>query len=123
EGVPDDIAWARPEEYRCTYATTTPVACNWKVVSEGFSETYHVQGLHREMLGSMDDVNSGQRFWGRQGVSYQPYGVPSPRLGRRVDDKTVWDSFVVTQGGRMGPQFAPGEAGADEVPAVPEGQI
>ncbi|HEX7095769.1 MAG TPA: SRPBCC family protein, partial [Acidimicrobiales bacterium] len=121
EGVPDDIAWARPDEFRCTYVTTTPVRCNWKVVSEGFSETYHVQGLHHEMLGSMDDVNSPQRFWGRQGVSYQPYGVPSPRLGRHVDDKVVWDSFVITQGGRMGPDYAPGGARAAEVPAVPEG--
>jgi choline monooxygenase len=121
EGVPDDMAWIKPDEFRCTYATTTPVRCNWKVISEGFSETYHIQGLHREMLGSMDDVNSPQRFWGRQGVSYQPYGVPSPRLGRNVDDKTVWDSFVVTQGNRMGPEYSPGEAAAAEVPAVPEG--
>jgi choline monooxygenase len=121
EGVPDDIAWARPDEFRAAYSTTTPVHCNWKVVSEGFSETYHVQGLHREMLGSMDDVNSPQRFWNRQGVSYQPYGVPSPRLGRDVDDKVVWDSFIVTQGGRMGPDYAEGGARAGEMPAVPEG--
>jgi choline monooxygenase len=121
EGVPADIAWARPDEYRCSYMTTTPVDCNWKVVSEGFSETYHVQGLHREMLGSMDDVNSGQRFWGRHGVSYQPYGVPSPRLGRDVADRSVWDSFVLTQGGRMGPDYNPGGTHAGTVPAVPEG--
>lgn len=122
EGVPNDIAWSRPDDYRCTYATTTPVKCNWKVVSEGFSETYHIQGLHRDMLGSMDDVNSPQRFWGRQGVSYQPYGVPSPRLGRNVDDKVVWDSFVLTQGGRMGADFVPDSPTGATVPDVPEGQ-
>jgi choline monooxygenase len=121
EGVPADIAWANPDEFRATFVTTTPVRCNWKVVSEGFSETYHVQGLHREMLGSMDDVNSGQRFWGRQGVSYQPYGVPSPRLGRDVSDAAVWESFVVTQGGRMGPDYGEGGARTGEVPEVPEG--
>ena len=32
--------------------------------------------------------------------------MPSPRLGRDVDDQTVWDSFVVTQGGRMGAEYA-----------------
>ena len=61
--------------------------CNWKVVADGFSETYHVQGIHREMLGSMDDINAPQHVWGRQSVSYQHYGVPSPRLGRDVTDQ------------------------------------
>ena len=119
EGIPGDIAWANLDEFRGTYSTATPVNCNWKVVNEGFSETYHVQGLHREMLGSINDVNSPQRIWDRHGVSYQPYGVPSPRLGRDVDDQTVWESFVVTQGGRMGPDYA--EPG-NPVPEVPDGQ-
>ena len=47
------------------------VACNWKVVADGFGETYHVQGLHREMLGSIDDINTPQRLWDHHGVSYQ----------------------------------------------------
>ena len=55
---------------------------NWKVVAEGFSETYHIQGIHREMLGHLDDVDAPQKLWHRHGVSYQHYGVPSPRLGR-----------------------------------------
>ena len=78
EGVPADAAWARLDEFRCVATTRTPVPCNWKVVADGFSETYHVQGLHREMLGSIDDVHAPQRFWDRHGVSYQRYGVPSP---------------------------------------------
>jgi phenylpropionate dioxygenase-like ring-hydroxylating dioxygenase large terminal subunit len=82
------------------------VPCNWKVVADGFSETYHVQGLHREMLASMDDVDAPQKIWDRQGASYQDYAVPSPRLGRRVDDQTVWESFVQTQGSRMGPEYS-----------------
>jgi phenylpropionate dioxygenase-like ring-hydroxylating dioxygenase large terminal subunit len=82
------------------------VPCNWKVVADGFSETYHVQGLHREMLASIDDVNAPQKIWGMQGASYQDYAVPSPRVGRSVDDQTVWDSFVQTQGSRMGPEYS-----------------
>ena len=88
------------------------------MVNEGFSETYHVQGLHREMLGSINDVNSPQRIWDRHGVSYQPYGVPSPRLGRNVDDQTVWNSFAATQGGRMGPEYTE----PCPAPDVPGGQ-
>ena len=118
EGVPDDIAWAKLEEFRGAYCTVTPVKCNWKVVNDGFSETYHVQGIHREMLASIDDVDAPQRVWDRHSASYQRYGVPSPRLGGGVGDQEVWDSFVVTQGGRMGP------ACRERCPApdVPEGQ-
>lgn len=116
EGVPEDAAWIEPDAYRCTRMIQTSVPANWKVLSEGFSETYHVQGLHQEMLGSMDDINSAQFLWERHGVSKQRYGVPSPRLGRNVDNQTIWDSFIITQGMRMG---------IDEVcpvPDVPEGQ-
>jgi choline monooxygenase len=115
EGVPDDIAWARIEEFRCTASVVVPIEANWKTISDGFSETYHVQGLHREMLASMDDINSAQRLWRHHGKSAQPYGVPSPRFRRTPSDQEVWDSFVQTQGGRMGVT----EQGP--VPAVPEG--
>ena len=48
-------------------------------------------------------------------MSFQVYGVSSPRL-RNVDVQTVWNSFIVTQGGRMGIQ-EPCPA-----PPVPEGE-
>ena len=105
EGVPGDAAWADLDAFRCSVTTRTTVSCNWKVVADGFSETYHVQGIHREMLGSIDDIHATQHLWGLHGVSYQDYGVPSPRLGRDVGDQEVWDSFVITQGGRMGAEY------------------
>ena len=118
EGVPGDIAWANLDEFRSAYSTVTPVNCNWKVVADGFSETYHVQGLHREMLASIDDVNAPQRIWNRHSASYQDYGVPSPRLGRDVKDQEVWDAFVITQGGRMGPAYKE----PCDAPDVPDGR-
>jgi phenylpropionate dioxygenase-like ring-hydroxylating dioxygenase large terminal subunit len=118
EGIPADTAWAALDDFRCTVTTRTPVACNWKVAADGFSETYHVQGIHREMLGSIDDIHATQRLWDRHGVSYQDYGVPSPRLGRDVPDQVVWDSFVVTQGGRMGPEYVE----PCPMPAIPPGR-
>ncbi len=118
EGVPADAAWARLEELRCFATTKTPLEANWKVVSDGFSETYHIQGIHREMLGSIDDVNATQRLWQRHGVSYQDYGVPSPRLGQDVTDQMVWDSWVTTQGGRMGPAYEK----PCPLPPIPPGQ-
>ncbi len=116
EGVPDDIAWVGFDDYRCEAVVTVPVEANWKVVADGFSETYHVQGLHREMIASMDDIDAPQEVWGHTSKSSQPYGVASPRFRKGLDDQTVWESFIVTQGGRMGvdeicpmPELAPGQ--------------
>ncbi len=104
EGVPTDSEWANLHEFRCGFTTLSHVASNWKVVADGFSETYHVQGIHPEMLGSIDDVNTDQYVWDHHSVSHQRYGVASPRLRDR-SDQAVWDSFIVTQGERMGPSF------------------
>jgi choline monooxygenase len=121
EGVPDDSAWLGLHEFRCAAMVDTPVEANWKVVVDGFSETYHIQGLHPEMLASVDDVGATQRVWGHCSASWQDYAVPSPRVGD-LDDQAVWDSFVVTQGGRMGieepcpiPPLAPGETVRDAI--------
>ncbi len=102
EGVPADIEWLGFDDFRGQVLVSMSVDANWKVVADGFSETYHVQGLHREMIASMDDIDAPQRVWGHTSKSSQRYGVASPRFRDGLDDQTVWDSFVVTQGGRMG---------------------
>ena len=91
-------------------AAITRVRClpgNWKVISDGFSETYHVQGLHREMLPTVDDVNGPQHCGTITGSSNsatacrRPFsgslrrstrcGVPSSRSSARVgvEDKAA----------------------------------
>ena len=124
EAVPDDLAWVGIDDFRGEVIVTVPVEANWKVVADGFSETYHVQGLHREMIGSMDDIDAPQQVWGHASKSSQHYGVPSPRFRGGLDHQTVWDSFIVTQGGRMGitescpvPELADGETVADAIAA------
>ncbi len=102
EGVPEDCSWAGIEDFRCRALVSIPVECNWKTLIEAFSETYHVQGIHREMLPMCDDVNSPQRLWGRHGKLEQPYGLPSPRLRRRPDDQAVWEAFIEVMGARIG---------------------
>jgi choline monooxygenase len=102
EGIPEDASWLNIDEFRCNSLVVRPMPANWKVVSEGFSETYHVQGIHREMLGHLDDVDAPQKLWRRHGVSYQSYGVPSPRLGRNVPDEHVWNTWIQCLGNRMG---------------------
>ena len=85
EGVPADTAWARLDEFRCVATTARRCRCNWKVVADGFCETYHVQGLHREMLGSIDDVNAPAAPLGapRRVVPALRRAEPAPRPRRR----------------------------------------
>jgi choline monooxygenase len=117
EGVPEDISWVGLDEYHCDFLVTVPLPGNWKVISDGFSETYHVQGLHREMLPSVDDVNGPQQLWRHQGKLEQRYGLPSPRFRETPAVETVWHSFVEVMGARIGvtdPSSPPPAVGPDE---------
>ncbi len=102
EHVPDDLAWADLDRYVCRYGIVVPLPCNWKTGIEAFGETYHVQGIHREMLAMADDVHSPSELFGKHGRLRQPYGVPSPRLGPNVDPQRVWEGFVEVMGVRVG---------------------
>lgn len=115
EGMWEDSAWAGLDEFHCDAAVVTPMPANWKVVAEGFSEIYHVQGIHPEMLATIDDIHSPQRLWSHTAACYQQYGVPSPRL-RDVSPQQMWDGMIVTQGARFG--LAEGAP----LPEIPDGQ-
>jgi choline monooxygenase len=116
DGVPQDIAWVGLDEFTCDYLITVPLPGNWKTISDGFSETYHVQGIHREMLPMVDDVAGPQFLWRHHGKLEQRYGVPSPRFRTPPGDEETWSAFVEIMGSRIGvtDKSAP-------VPAVPEG--
>jgi nitrite reductase/ring-hydroxylating ferredoxin subunit len=115
--VPADSAWVRLDEFRCTASARVPARCNWKTLIDAFSETYHVQGIHREMLPMCDDVNGPQGVWDRHGKLVQPYGLPSPRLRERPDDQSVWEAFVEIMGNRVG--LPTDRAAAGTAPLVP----
>ena len=120
EVLPTETEWARLDEFACLAVVSTEAQCNWKTLIEGFSETYHVQGIHREMLGMCDDVNGPQDIWGRHGRLVQPYGLSSPRLGRPLDDQQVREAFVAVMGVRVGADMADGAAGP--CPRVADGE-
>jgi ring hydroxylating enzyme alpha subunit len=115
--VPSETAWADLDEFRCQALISVRADCNWKTLIEGFSETYHVQGIHREMLGMADDVNGPQAIWPRHGRLVQSYGLPSPRQGRPGSDEDVFASFVEVMGARIGV-----EDPASPMPTIPDGE-
>ncbi len=102
EEMPRDIAWAALSDFRCTATAIIDVDANWKTIADGFSETYHIQGLHPELLRCVDDIHAPQAIWSHVGKSHQPYGVASPRLDGALSDQDVWDAYIDTQGARMG---------------------
>jgi phenylpropionate dioxygenase-like ring-hydroxylating dioxygenase large terminal subunit len=119
EVLPVDAPWLGLADFHCTYDVAMPMPCNWKTLIDGFSETYHVQGLHPEMLPMTDDVNSPQRVWRRHGKLEQPYGIASPRLRQGATDQEIYDAFVEVMGTRIG---KPTTEPAGIVPSVPEGR-
>ena len=119
EPVPADSSWARLDEFHCTASATVPARCNWKTLIDAFSETYHVQGIHREMLPMCDDVNGPQGVWLRHGKLTQPYGLASPRLRERPDKQAIWEAFVEIMGNRVG--LPTDRSAAGRAPDVPEG--
>ena len=102
EAVPDDIAWCNLGDFRCYATLTVDVDANWKTIADGYSETYHIQTLHPELLRCVDDIHAPQQIWGHTGKSDQPYGVQSPRFEGALSDEEVWDAYVYTQGALMG---------------------
>ena len=118
--VPADCEGIGLDDFRCIAQISVPLPANWKVAIEAFSETYHVQGIHREMLPMCDDVNSPQEIWEHTGRLVQPYGTPSPRLRDQPSDQQVWESFIEVMGGRIGISDL---ADAGTVPPIPEGQV
>ena len=102
EAVPDDIAWCHLDDFRCYATLTVDVDANWKTIADGYSETYHIQTLHPELLRCVDDIHAPQQIWGHTGKSDQPYGVQSPRFEGMLSDEEVWDAYVYTQGALMG---------------------
>jgi phenylpropionate dioxygenase-like ring-hydroxylating dioxygenase large terminal subunit len=119
EVVPVDAPWLGLADFHCTYDVAMRMPCNWKTLIDGFSETYHVQGLHPEMLPMTDDVNSPQRIWRWHGKLEQPYGLASPRLRHGATDQEIYDAFVEVMGTRIG---KPTTEPAGPVPEIPAGQ-
>ncbi|WP_264992517.1 aromatic ring-hydroxylating oxygenase subunit alpha, partial [Mycobacterium montefiorense] len=67
EEMPDDIAWCHLEDFRCYATLTVEVEANWKTIADGYSETYHIQTLHPELLRCVDDIHAPQQIWGHTG--------------------------------------------------------
>ena len=58
--------------------------------------------LQEEPRFAVRSIDAPQQIWGHTSKSAQRYGVASPRFRAGLDAQTVWESFILTQGARMG---------------------
>ncbi|AWH93065.1 aromatic ring-hydroxylating oxygenase subunit alpha [Dietzia lutea] len=85
------------ENLRATMHTVVELPCNWKVVLEAFIETYHVQGIHPQIMPYIDDFNTKFQVMGDHTRMIVPFGVPSMRL-EHIDQAEVYEQYHTVAG-------------------------
>ncbi len=88
--LPALLAPYRFDELRFRGYRTTIIDANWKAVVDAFNESYHVQGLHEQILPWTDDTSIAYEQFERHAHYGRLPGArrelrPSPRLGLRAD--------------------------------------
>ena len=57
------------------YNVREGLECNWKVVMDAFQEGYHIQGVHPELIATMDESKERYGFFGDHSVATGPFGA------------------------------------------------
>ncbi|MBI1180907.1 MAG: Rieske 2Fe-2S domain-containing protein [Alphaproteobacteria bacterium] len=78
--VPQHLDPYRLDEMACIHDTTTEWACNWKTSVDAFNETYHVQGIHPQLMWVCDDVHVQTDLYERHSRYLVPFASLSPRI-------------------------------------------
>ena len=83
----------RMENQRLVAWHTVEIDCNWKVLTEAFLETYHVPGIHPNLVTVLDETNTGYEHFGIHSRMWIPYGLPSVRY-RDTTQQVVYESYL-----------------------------
>ena len=95
--VVEQLAPYRLEQLRATMHVAVELPCNWKVAVEAFVETYHVQGIHPQLMPYVDDVNTKFDLLGDHTRMIVPFGVPSMRI-EHIDQGEIYESYYKVAG-------------------------
>jgi phenylpropionate dioxygenase-like ring-hydroxylating dioxygenase large terminal subunit len=91
--IPQMLAPYHFDKMTVSKQRTFVMPCNWKTAAEAFIEGWHTNGVHPQLLISLDDVNSTCDIHGRHSRMRNPMMVPSPRVGE-VDEEVIFESFI-----------------------------
>ncbi|MFN0096986.1 MAG: RHO alpha subunit C-terminal catalytic domain-containing protein, partial [Dehalococcoidia bacterium] len=89
--------------------------CNWKASVDAFNEVYHVQGIHPQLLQSLDDMNVQIDLFEKHNRYLVPFGLVSPRYPDQ-DEITVPLQMMMKRAG-LDPETFDGNM-ADVRPAL-----
>lgn len=120
--LPALLAPYRFDELRFRGYRTTIIEANWKAVVDAFNESYHVQGLHRQILPWTDDTSIAYEHFDRHAHYGRLPGArrelrPSPRLGLGRDDYDEGEILGALVAGLGGAFLGEERAAVDELRA------
>lgn len=72
--------------------------CNWKTTMDAFNETYHVQGVHPQVMSWMDDYHVQIDVYDKHSRMTIPMGIPSVRYKNQDESHTDLDQFLEDAG-------------------------
>lgn len=79
--IPQHLAPYHFERMAWTRDITVEWDCNWKASVDAFNESYHVQGIHPQLLWYLDDTNIQIDCYERHNRYLIPFASISPRVG------------------------------------------
>ena len=83
--VPDHLDPYRFGEMTIVNDVSVEWGCNWKASVDAFNETYHVQGIHPQLMMCLDDVDIQIDLYEKHSRYLVPFGAVSPRI--HLEDK------------------------------------
>ena len=78
--IPQHLTPYHFERMKWTRDITVEWDCNWKASVDAFNESYHVQGIHPQLLWYLDDVNLQIDCYERHNRYLIPFASISPRV-------------------------------------------
>ena len=86
------------DEYAIVQDMTLEWDCNWKTSVDAFNEVYHVQGIHPQLLESLDDIHVQIDLYERHNRYLVPFGLVSPRYPNQEEVTQPLKEFMVAAG-------------------------
>ncbi len=86
------------EEYAIVQDMTLEWDTNWKTSVDAFNEVYHVQGIHPQLLESLDDIHVQIDLYERHNRYLVPFGLVSPRYPNQEEVTQPLIEFMVAAG-------------------------